>query len=62
MLGRHGERREDGASLVEYALLIALIALVAFLSLRFFGSSRDNSLSRSGSAIFTGMISPHLRW
>jgi Flp pilus assembly pilin Flp len=60
MRGRHGERREDGASLVEYALLIALIALVAFLSLRFFGGARDNSLSRSGSAIFTGVI--YLRW
>ena len=44
-------RRDDGASLVEYALLIALIALVALLSLRFFGSSRDNSLSRSGSTL-----------
>jgi Flp pilus assembly pilin Flp len=60
--GRQGERREDGASLVEYALLIALIALVAFLSLRFFGGSRDNSLSRSGSAIFTGVMLPYLRW
>ena len=46
-----GSRREHGASLVEYVLLIALIALVALLSLRFFGSSRDNSLSKSGSAI-----------
>ena len=44
-------RRDDGASLVEYALLIALIALVALLSLRFFGSSRDNSLSRSASTL-----------
>lgn len=42
---------EEGASLVEYALLIALIAFVCFVSLRFFGSSRDNSLSRSASAI-----------
>jgi Flp pilus assembly pilin Flp len=48
--GRRGSRREHGASLVEYVLLIALIALVALFSLRFFGSSRDNSLSRSGSA------------
>lgn len=46
-MGRH----DDGASLVEYALLIALIALVALLSLRFFGSSRDNSLSRSASTL-----------
>lgn len=45
-------RDDRGASLVEYALLIALIALVAFASVMFFGSSRDNSLSRSGSAIF----------
>ena len=44
-------RRDDGASLVEYALLIALIALVALLSLRFFGNSRDNSLSRSASTL-----------
>ena len=45
-------RRDDrGASLVEYALLIALVALAAFVSLRFFGDARNNSLSRSGSAI-----------
>ena len=44
-------RRDDGASLVEYALLIALIAVVALLSLRFFGGSRDNSLSRSASTM-----------
>lgn len=46
-----GRRDDGGASLVEYALLIALIALVALLSLRFFGDSRDNSLSRSASTI-----------
>lgn len=45
-------RRDDGgASLVEYALLIALIAVVALISLRFFGSARDNSLSRSASTL-----------
>lgn len=58
-------RGEEGASLVEYALLIALIALVAMVSLKFFGGARDNSLSRSGSAIFRGAISPvvfYLRW
>jgi Flp pilus assembly pilin Flp len=54
---RRGARPEHGASLVEYCLLIALIALVVLFSLRFFGSSRDNSLSRSGSAI-AGVVRP----
>ncbi|HVF33131.1 MAG TPA: hypothetical protein VM933_08850 [Acidimicrobiales bacterium] len=44
-------RPDDGATLVEYVLLIALIAVVALLSLRFFGDSRDNSLSRSASTL-----------
>ena len=44
-------RRDEGATLVEYVLLLALIALVALLSLRFFGDSRDNSLSRSASTM-----------
>jgi Flp pilus assembly pilin Flp len=52
-------RREDGASLVEYALLIALIALVAFVGLRFFGSARDNSFSRSASSL-EGVVVPLL--
>lgn len=56
MCRRPRRRREDGASLVEYALLIALIALAAFISLRFFGTARDNSLSRSGSALSTVVV------
>jgi Flp pilus assembly pilin Flp len=44
-------RNDRGASLVEYALLVALVALAAFLSLRYFGDARNNSLSRSASAV-----------
>ena len=44
--------RDRGATLVEYALLVALIAVACLATLAFFGSSRDNSLSKSGSAIF----------
>ncbi len=48
-------RRGDlGASLVEYALLIALIAVVCIVAVQFFGASTGNSLSRSGSSIFGG--------
>lgn len=50
-------RSEDGTSLVEYVLLVALIALVAFIGLQFFGSSRDNSFSRSASSI-SGVVLP----
>jgi Flp pilus assembly pilin Flp len=49
-------RDDRGASLVEYALLIALVALAAFLSLHFFGDARNNSLSRSGSAISGAIV------
>lgn len=36
---------EEGASLVEYALLIALIALVAVVAVRFFGQELSTSYS-----------------
>lgn len=36
---------DTGASLVEYALLIALIALVAVVAMRFFGSELSTSYS-----------------
>jgi len=36
---------EDGASLVEYALLVALIALVAVVAVRFFGQELSTSYS-----------------
>lgn len=44
-------RDERGASLVEYVLLVALIGVVCLLSLRYFGNTRDASLSKSASAI-----------
>ena len=55
--GGRGRRHDaQGASLVEYALLIALIALAAFVSLRYFGDARNNSLSRSGSSIAGAIV------
>jgi Flp pilus assembly pilin Flp len=46
---RHDDER--GASLVEYALLVAMIALVAIAGLRYFGTESDNSLNNSTSSI-----------
>jgi pilus assembly protein Flp/PilA len=45
---RHDER---GATLVEYALLISLIALVCFAAVAFFGAATSVSLSRSASKL-----------
>jgi len=45
-------RLERGASLVEYALLVALIALVCVTAVQFLGSSASGSLDRSGSSLF----------
>ena len=46
-------REEDGASLVEYALLLAVIELVALIAMQFLGTSVQHSLSSSGSSLFT---------
>ena len=45
-------RLERGASLVEYALLLALIALVCVTAVQFLGSSASGSLDRPGSSLF----------
>lgn len=42
---------ERGASLVEYALLLALIAVVVFGAVSFFGSSTGGGFGKSASCI-----------
>ena len=42
-------RDEDGASLVEYALLVALIAVVCIAAVTFVGSSASAKFSSVGS-------------
>lgn len=44
-------RDERGASLVEYALLIGLIAVICIVGIVYFGGSVHDSLSSSGSSI-----------
>ena len=44
-------RRDRGASLVEYALLLALLVVVCIGALTAFGSATNTSVSRSGSSI-----------
>ena len=44
-------RDERGASLVEYALLVALIAVVCVVALRFLGNTTDDTLSDVSSDI-----------
>ena len=44
-------RTERGASLVEYALLVALIAVVCIVAVTQLGSNASNKFSKIGSAI-----------
>ncbi|MCB0329231.1 MAG: Flp family type IVb pilin [Bdellovibrionales bacterium] len=45
------EKREEGASLVEYALLVALIAVVCIAAISFLGGAVSEKFSTVGSAI-----------
>ena len=42
---------EKGASLVEYALLVALIAVVCIVAIQFLGSAASSQFSNVGSAV-----------
>lgn len=47
-----GESRDDrGASLVEYALLVALIAVACIVAITFLGDEASDNFSRTGSAV-----------
>ena len=42
---------EEGASLIEYALLLAFIAVVCIAAVTFFGGEVGDSISKSGSKL-----------
>lgn len=46
-------REERGASLVEYALLVALIALVCFVAVGFLGEETSSGIAGAGSSFST---------
>jgi pilus assembly protein Flp/PilA len=48
---RLGRKDEAGASLVEYALLLALVAVVAVAALQFLGNSVSNTLHNVANTI-----------
>jgi len=48
----HGPRRDErGASLVEYALLLALIAVVCVVAISLLGGNLNHSFSRDASSV-----------
>lgn len=51
--GTRRPRSEDGASLVEYALLIGLIAIVCFVAVQFLGDETSSSIDGAGSSFST---------
>ena len=42
---------DRGAAMVEYALLVALIAVVCIAAIKFLGNKANDSFSKTGSAI-----------
>lgn len=52
-LGQRLARDDRGAGLIEYTLLIALIAIVCFGAITYFGTSSGNSVGNSCSRIAT---------
>ena len=48
---RLGRDRERGASLVEYALLVALIAIVCLSAIAFLGTSASTKFSSVGNSV-----------
>lgn len=48
---KEAERSEQGASLVEYVLLLSLIVLVCLVSIEFLGTGIFSNFDSSGSAI-----------
>lgn len=48
---RVAERKEEGASLVEYALLVALIAVVCIVAVRVIGTRASTQFSTVASVI-----------
>jgi pilus assembly protein Flp/PilA len=47
----HGNTNERGASLVEYALLVALIAVICIVAIAFLGQSASSKFSTVGSSV-----------
>ena len=48
---RRAERSEDGAGLVEYVLLLSLIAVVCIVSVAYFGTRVNSRFSTVGSSV-----------
>lgn len=44
---------EEGAALVEYAMLLLLVVLAAFIAMQFLGGTVHDSFSSSGSSLFS---------
>ena len=51
LAARFGTAEERGASLVEYALLVGLIAIVCLLAIAFLGGSTSTKLCNVGSSV-----------
>jgi len=51
MLARVDQRKDEGATATEYALLVALIALVIALAVTFFGNELSSFFNKIGNTV-----------
>lgn len=47
----NADHEDQGASLIEYALLVALIAIVCFVAVEFLGESTSQGFSEYGTSL-----------
>lgn len=58
MMVNYFTRKDEGQGLVEYALILVLIAIVCIIALQFLGLATSNALNTIGSSVAAPPVAP----